>query len=704
MVAYRSRYLERYGPASRLALPMPSINAKMARRSRKLERRMRTWGPVSEASSMCGIAGYVATPEARADTIERMCLAISHRGPDGGGTYTSEMATLGMRRLAIIDLAGGQQPVHNEDQSVWLVFNGEIYNYVDLRDELTHRGHSFYTESDTETIAHAYEEYGLDCVSHLWGMFALALWDQRRQQLLLARDRLGKKPLLYAMTGRGLVFASEFQALMAHEAVSRDIDPTAIHHYLTYLYVPAPGTIYKGVGKLLPGHAAVWRADQPQEVRTWPYWTLNYEPKRRLSEGEAVEEFQALFRDAVRRRLLSDVPVGAFLSGGIDSSSVVATMADLSTEPVRTFSIGFGEQDFSELAYARLVAERFGTDHQEHVVEPRALEVLPKLVRHYGEPYGDSSAIPTYYVSSVASDQVKVVLNGDGGDELFAGYERHWAAVMAARYDGLPAWGRQSVVPWLRQWLPAPVGSRSLLARTRRFLNALDLPPADRYLRWVGAFSEEAKAELYTPDFAEQVRHASTSPALTANVLSDGAREYLDQFLLADTLLYLPNDLLVKVDIASMACSLEARSPFLDHRLVEFAASLPCSLKLRRGVSKFLLKRAMRGVLPDRILHRRKMGFGVPVGRWLRGELRPLLEETLFSPRALSRGYFRPEAVRQLVDRHVLGVRDETPWIWGLLMLELWHQIVREGEGPEISGDGACDAGVFRNAVGSGSG
>lgn len=622
---------------------------------------------------MCGISGFAGSLRARAErdargVLEAMNAALRHRGPDGDGFYLDDQVGLAMRRLAIIDVAGGSQPIFNEDATVCVILNGEIYNFQDLRAELQARGHTFATRSDTETIVHAYEEYGADCVQHLWGMFAFALWDRSRELLLIARDRLGKKPVVYYPTSDGLVFASEFQALFQHPAVPREVDPGAIDDYLTYLYVPSPRSAYRGVRKLPPGHRLLW---QRGSLRVEPYWQVRFAEKRATSDGQAVARFSELFRDAVRRRLIADVPLGAFLSGGMDSSSVVAEMAELSSGRVKTFSIGFGERDFDELFYARQVAERFGTEHHEMVVEPNALDVLPDLVRHYGEPYGDSSAIPTYYVAKLTRQHVTVALNGDGGDELLAGYERHWAARAAAHYDRIPGVLREHVIRPLVPLIPEPRRKRALLRRAKRFLMVGHLPPVDRYLRWVGAFGADMKPALYTDAFRAAVADNDASHWLRDVIGAERGLDPVDAVQRADTLLYLPEDLLAKVDIASMAASLEARSPFLDHRLVEYCASLPSHLKLRGRTSKWLLREAMRDRLPADILSRPKMGFGVPVGEWLRADLRTLLDDTILSDRAAARGWFRPEAVRALVDDHV-GGNDRTPFVWGLLMLEMW--------------------------------
>ncbi|MBV9542801.1 MAG: asparagine synthase (glutamine-hydrolyzing) [Chloroflexi bacterium] len=621
---------------------------------------------------MCGISGVAGSLAYDWAHLQRMNAALVHRGPDGEGSHWDDGVGLAMRRLAIIDVEGGDQPIYNEDGTVCVVYNGEIYNFLELRPELEARGHRFSTRSDTEVIVHAYEEFGPACVERLWGMFALALWDSRKQLLLLARDRLGKKPLAYYVnhTG-GIAFASELNALLQHPDVPREVDPRAIDDYLTYLYVPAPTTAYRDVKKLPPAHRLVW---QHGRVTVEPYWQVRFGEKVNLSDDEALEQFGSLFRDSVRRRLIADVPLGAFLSGGMDSSSVVAEMAELSAGPVKTFSIGFGERDFDELAYARQVAERFGTEHHELVVEPRALEVLPTLVEHYGEPYADSSAVPSYYVSQLTRKHVTVALNGDGGDELLAGYERHWAARIAARYDTVPRFVRHGLIRPLIPLLPEPRQRRAFLRRAKRFLAAAHLPVLARYLHWVGAYTPAQKAALYTPEYLEMLGDHDAGDWLRQALAPEPRLDPVDAVQRADTLLYLPQDCLTKIDIASMANSLEARSPLLDHRLVEFCASLPSSYKLRGRTSKWLLRRLMHDRLPPAILTRPKMGFGVPVGDWLHGQLRPLLDDTVLSDRALSRGYFRPDGVRALVDEHVSRRADRTPHVWALLMLELWFR------------------------------
>jgi asparagine synthase (glutamine-hydrolysing) len=633
---------------------------------------------------MCGISGVAGSLRTERAVLQGMNDAIAHRGPDGEGFFwpDSGQIGLGMRRLAIIDVAGGDQPIFNEDGSVCVVYNGEIYNYLELRQELQARGHRFTTQSDTEVVVHAYEEYGVECVDRLWGMFALALWDSTRQLLLLARDRLGKKPLVYYVDAcGGLAFASELQGLLAHPDVPREVDARAIDDYLTYLYVPAPTTAYRDIRKLPPGHRLVWQSGRLSVER---YWQPRFGAKLRISEEDAVAQFGDLFRDAVRRRLMAEVPLGAFLSGGMDSSSVVAEMAELSESPVKTFSIGFGERDYDELAFARQVAQRFSTEHHELVVEPHTLEVLPTLVRHYGEPYGDSSAIPTYYVARMTRQHVTVALNGDGGDELLAGYERHWAARIAARYDTVPRFVRHGLIRPLIPLVPEPRQRRAFLRRAKRFMAAAHMPVLDRYLHWVGAYSPAQKLSLYSDDFVGELAGNESGHWLTEALAPEPHLDPVDAVLRGDTLMYLPADLLAKVDIATMANSLEARSPLLDHRLVEFCAALPSDYKLRGRTSKWLLRQVMRDRLPPEILTRSKMGFGVPVGEWLRGELRPLLEDTLLSSRSLARGYFRPQALRALVEDHTTRRADRTSHIWALLMLELWFRELIDSPKPAL--------------------
>ena len=620
---------------------------------------------------MCGIVGIVRNDGKPVDEqlLARMNDAIRHRGPDEDGYYINGSTGLAMRRLAIIDLKSGQQPIHNQDRSSWIVFNGEIYNYLELREKLEKLGHTFYTNSDTEAIVHAYDQFGADCPKHLRGMFAFAIWNERSQELFLARDRVGKKPLLYAEVNGQLIFASEFSALLLHPDVSRDIQPEALDYYLSFMCIPAPLTVYRAIRKLEPGHWLRWRNGNIEQQR---YWQPDFTKKLDISEEEAGERTIEILREAVRVRLMSEVPLGAFLSGGIDSSAVVALMSQESSERVKTFSIGFEEQDFSEIHHARRVAEHVGAEHHEFIVRPDAIEVLPLLVEHYGEPYADSSAVPTYYVAKETRKHVTVALNGDGGDESFAGYERYIAMRFTERYRRVPSFLRESLIKETVNLIPSSQTRRNRLRSAQRMLSAVSLPRVDRYTRWVSVFNEETKQPLYSDFFRQQTQDADATGLLAEWFKRANGIGVLDAMLLTDQMTYLPNDLLVKVDIATMAVSLEARSPFLDHHVIEFAASLPQNLKLRRLTSKYLLKKVLRKLLPSENLNRRKMGFGVPVGHWFRGKMQPFLREVLLSEKAVRRDLFKTDAVRQLIELHTRGERDYSQQLWTLLMLELW--------------------------------
>lgn len=623
---------------------------------------------------MCGIVGIVKNSEGRIDPdlIERMNRAIVHRGPDDEGFYLNRNVGLGMRRLSIIDVATGKQPIHSEDKTKWIVFNGEIYNYQDLRADLEQRGDKFYTNSDTEVVVHLFDRYGPACLQHLRGMFAFAIWDERYDELFIARDRVGKKPLLYSHSPNGdLIFGSEFMALLEHPSISREVDEVAIDAYLSYMCVPAPLTAFKQIRKLEPGHWLKWKNGR---IETQRYWLPDFSKKIKISETEAIEEATRLLREATRLRMISEVPLGAFLSGGVDSSTVVALMAEESSKPVKTFSIGFEEQDFSELKYARLVAEHVGAEHHEFIVRPDALEVLPMLVEHYGEPYADSSAIPTYYVAKETRKHVTVALNGDGGDESFAGYERYAAMLAAEAYRRLPELVRRSVVEWPVSMIPSSEIDRSYIRSAKRFLQAAHLEKHDRYSRWVSVFHGEEKQRLLTKEFSSRVISANAAGFLECWFDRANGSGLLDAALLVDQMTYLPNDLLVKVDIASMANSLEARSPFLDHNVIEFAASLPEKLKLRRLKPKSLLKKLAANLVPREVVYRRKMGFGVPIGDWFRGGMKEFIREALLSRKALDRGIIEPVMLRKYVDEHTTGQHDHAFQIWTLLMLELWFQ------------------------------
>lgn len=623
---------------------------------------------------MCGIVGFVNSGlrEANREILERMNKCIIHRGPDEDGFYLSENVALAMRRLAIIDLSGGQQPIYNRDKTKAIVFNGEIYNFQELRADLEKRGHTFYTHGDTEVIIHLYDEYGKDCVKYLRGMFAFAIWDTVEKSLFIARDRVGKKPLLYSHQPNGnLIFGSEFRALLAHTEISREIDFEAIHHYLSYLCVPAPLTAYKQIRKLEPAHWLLWKNG---EIKTERYWSPDFHKKIKISEPEAEEETLRILREATKMRMISEVPLGAFLSGGVDSSVVVALMAEASEKPVKTFSIGFEEEDFSELKYARKVAEHVGAEHHEFIVKPNAVEILPTLVEHYGEPYADSSAIPTYYVARETRRHVTVALNGDGGDESFAGYERYLAMRLSEKYHKIPAFIRKGLIENAVKLLPTSELKRSRARDLKRFLKAASLPKVERYFRWVGAIDRESKASLYTKDFQERIKHSDSADFIRRWFDKANGSGIVDATMLTDQMTYLPNDLLVKVDIASMANSLEARSPLLDHKVIEFAAGLPENIKLKGAENKSLLKKVGSRLVPPEVLYRKKMGFGVPVGHWFRAELKDYLKENLLSEKFAKRGIVKSEVVTKLVNEHISSEKDHIWQLWTLLMLELWFQ------------------------------
>jgi asparagine synthase (glutamine-hydrolysing) len=603
---------------------------------------------------------------------------LHHRGPDDEGYYRSEFrlrpscealpgVALGFRRLAIIDLAGGNQPMSNEDGSIWVVFNGEIYNSPTLRRRLEGAGHDFRTQCDTETIVHLYEDEGLDCFRHLNGMFAVAIWDSRLRRLVLARDRLGKKPLYYRHESDRLLFGSELKSILAVPNVPRDLDPTAIDAYLTYQYIPHPRTIFQGIAKLPPGHHAVVGEGK---LRVQSYWQPDLSAEVDIPRDEACERVRELLDAAVQMRMRSDVPLGAFLSGGVDSSLIVALMQRHARQPIKTFSIGFPIGEYDETRYAREVAEHLGTDHHEFEVTPDAVEILPKLVWHYDEPFADSSAIPTWYVSRMTREHVTVSLSGDGGDELFVGYPRYRAVWLAHLLDN---------AGMARDFLAAPIwqrlpGSRqkSFLRRFKRFGEFLALSPQRRYLQWVAIFHEQRRAEMYEDGFLESLPDEDPFSFIATSWSRAGSRDPVSAAAIADLTSYLPCDILSKVDIASMAHSLECRQPFLDHRLVEYAVSLPRQLHFRRGRGKQLLRDAFGDLLPAEIWTRPKMGFGVPLDHWFRDELRPMANDVLLDSTARQRGLFRSEVVERLLREHENQQFDHAYRLWALLVLELW--------------------------------
>ena len=616
---------------------------------------------------MCGIAGILRVDgaPAGADLLRAMTGAIAHRGPDGDGFFCEGPVGLGHRRLAIIDLATGDQPMAAGDGSVVVIFNGEIYNFRELRRELEIRGVTFRTTSDTEVILQAYQAWGVDCLPRLRGMFAFALWDKRRRRLFLARDRVGIKPLVYAWDGRRLLFGSEIKALLEDRRLPREIDWEALRDFLTLHYIPGPQTIFRAVRKLPPASYLLLDLDRA-EPEIHRYWDLRFAPDPRPSEAEWLEGLRWHLTDAVRSHLVSDVPIGAFLSGGVDSSTVVALMAQATEGRVRTFSIGFDDADFDELRHAREVARRYDTQHFEYVVKPNALDTLPRLAWQFDEPFADSSALPTYYVSKITREHVTVALSGDGGDENFVGYTRYArAAQLHERLDTFPAALARPLLRLAARLLPAG-------ARGQGYLDMLGSGPVDRYFKLMAYQRSETLRTLLSPGAREHVEPAVT-PALFRRLAAEGrAPDYASTLQYVDMHCYLPEDILTKVDRTSMAVSLETRVPLLDHVLMEYVATMPTALKFSRGAGKVILKRAMAGDLPAGILERRKMGFGLPIASWFRGELSDYVRDVLDGRRTRQRGLVDPRAVSALLDEHQGGGRDRSSQIWALLALEEW--------------------------------
>lgn len=624
---------------------------------------------------MCGICGVFNYDGRRPelDIVRAMCDTILHRGPDDEGIHVDSHVGLGQRRLTIIDLAASAcPPLCNEDRTVWLVFNGEIYNFQQLRQQLIELGHRFATNSDTEVIIHLYEEEGVECLQKLRGMFAFALWDQRHKMLFCARDRIGKKPFCYAKTPWGLVFGSEIKAITAHPGISRLPDFFAIEQYLTHSYVPAPHTAFAGINRLPPGHYLT--CDREGNFTVECYWAPRVMPKTTATPAEIRQQLIERLSEAVKLRMIADVPLGAFLSGGIDSATIVALMARHSDRPVKTFSIGFDHEKFNELPYARLIAQKYGTEHHELVVKPDAVEVLPLLVKHYNEPFADSSAIPSYYVSQMTRKSVTVALSGDGGDESFAGYQ-HYADLLAwSRLDAIPASIRKLMTK-LGQSAVRPFSHNNFAARIERglaMLSARDIK-ARRDLS-ITTFKASEKNTLYSQQFNNLIAAAKTRTDRIAEYPITLEDSELDWLMRHDQSFYLPDCLMVKTDIASMANGLEVRSPFLDHEFIEFAATLPAELKRDPSGGKIILKSAVADLLPPEILNKPKTGFGIPLASWLRVELAPMLREALLSDRSTKRGLFKPEAVSRLVNEHIDGHRDWSNRLYALLFLELWFR------------------------------
>lgn len=622
---------------------------------------------------MCGIIGFVNLQfqPANERIARAMNDAITHRGPDDEGFYFKNQTALGMRRLSIIDLAGGHQPISNEDGSVWVVFNGEIYNYRELREGLLARGHHLKTNSDTETIVHLYEDYGDDLVQHLNGMFGFALWDERRRRLLIARDRMGEKPLYFTQTNEAFVFASELKALVEHPSVERRVNLLALRKYLQYEFVPSPHTMLASVHKLLPAHRLIFEQNR---WRTEPYWRMSYDGERlRLSEDEAAEEVHRRLREAVRMRLVSDVPLGVLLSGGLDSSTMAEMACEAAGGRVKTFSIAFEEKSFDESSYARKVAEQLGTEHYEQrFTERDMLDIVPEIPRLLDEPLGDGSLIPTFLLSRFTRQHVTVALGGDGGDELFAGYPTYGAHRMAKLYQLIPQFIRSGLIEPAVARLPVSTENLSLDFKAKRFVRGASHGAGTRHTIWMGSYDAAQQRELLRPEIIAACPDEEVFDEVLPLDRLNGNGNLIEEMMALDARLYLAECVLFKVDRASMAASLETRAPFLDHTFIEFVLKLPVEMKLKGLTGKYILKKAMRGRLPDDVIDRPKKGFGMPVAKWVKGELRSLVRDT-FSPERLNRrGLFNANYVQRLLDEHERGLADHRKLIWTLLMFEMW--------------------------------
>ena len=623
---------------------------------------------------MCGIAGLVSISERRVELAElqAMCDAMVHRGPDSGGAYLAPGVALGMRRLSIIDLQTGDQPISNEDGTVWVVLNGEIYNFRELRRELTDRGHTFSTSGDTETIVHLYEEYGVDCVHKLRGMYAFAVWDTRTKQLLLARDRVGIKPLYYTIANGRLIFASELKAILAIDEIERTLDWRAVDHLFTFLVTPAAQSVVTGIRKLEPAHVLVASADKP--VQTRRYWDLPFECDRSRPEAYFVERLRELLEESIALHLASDVPLGAFLSGGIDSSTVAAIASRQTAAPLKTFSIGFNDADYDESAYARAVAKHLGTEHHELILEPDALDIVDDLAWFLDEPFGDASAIPTYMVSKLAAEHVTVVLSGDGGDELFGGYDKY---VVEAREREVHVPGAiRRVMAFASRMMPDGMRGRNLL-------HHFSLTGPARYLDAVTLFRRDALKRLFREEVFSTFSGFDAQADVTHH-LGNAQEHWLSSLQYFDVKSYLPLDILTKVDRMSMGHSIEARVPLLDHVLMEFAATIPPELKLRGNTTKYVLKQAMRGLLPDAIIDRRKRGFAVPLGRWFRGQLSTFARDLLLSDTTARRGFFNRRYIEHLLQQLDRG-RPLDLQLWTLISFEIWCRTFLDRSSPRPS-------------------
>ncbi|MBN1155401.1 asparagine synthase (glutamine-hydrolyzing) [candidate division KSB1 bacterium] len=627
---------------------------------------------------MCGICGKINLDEGKpvdSELISKMCDAIRHRGPDDDGYFVQQNVGLGMRRLSIIDLNTGKQPIFNEDGTIVIVFNGEIYNFQELRKELIAKGHRFRTNSDTESIVHLYEEKGEECIHDLRGMFGFAIYDMRLKKLVLARDRFGIKPMYYSFNGKSFTFGSELKSLLQDDTLDREFDFTALNCYFSFMNTIAPDSIFKQVKKLQPGHYLVFKDGNYDIYPYWQFYLRASDVKR--SESDIEHELVERLREAVKIRLISDVPLGAFLSGGIDSSSIVALMSEVSDRPVKTFSIGFKDKDYNELEFARIVAQRYATDHHEYVVEPDATRLIDDLVWYLDEPFADPSAIPTYFVSKIARENVTVVLTGDGGDEMFGGYPHYHAEALLANLGKIPPFMRNNVLKPLAQHFPTlPIAKMNY--QKQRFLRNLErigVSPQSRFFSRHQVFTPDEKNRLYADSFLDRLNGSfDIESGVMHHFNMDSSLSSLDQLLYLDTHIYLPNDMLMKVDRMSMANSLEARVPFLDHVFAEFVSTIPAHLKVRGRETKYILKKAMSRYLSDDILYRKKKGFDMPLDVWFRNGLDEMAAEILLDQQCIRRNLLKKQAIEQIIATHKSKEKDLSFQIWTLIVFEKWCQ------------------------------
>lgn len=628
---------------------------------------------------MCGICGILYWDEKRKPEIsrlKRMCDTLVHRGPDDEGQIVLGSVGLGMRRLSIIDLCTGHQPLSNEDGTVWIVFNGEIYNYREMRADLEKMGHQFRTASDTESIVHGYETWGQGVCEKLNGMFGFAIWDRRGKKLLLARDRLGIKPLYYYQDKEKLVFGSEIKAILQYPGISKSVDPTALNNYLTFEYIPSPRSIFKEIRKLEPGK---WLVSHDGRIYTKSYWKLQPN-ENRWKAGEAQDYLTDLLRDSVRLRLVSDVPLGAFLSGGIDSSIVVSQMAGLMNQPVKTFSIGFKEASYDELYYARAVARKYNTEHHEFTIEAKALDLTEKLIKHLDEPFGDFSIFPTYLVSRMARDFVTVALSGDGGDELFSGYDAYRAHQFDRQfYKWLPRIIKNDIFGALSRKLPPSEKKKGLINSFKRFIQGTELPRSLYHARWMIFLHELERRKLFSWDVLKEIDGDDPYDFIHQHSREVEGVGDVTRTGYIDIKTYLVDDILVKVDRMSMATSLETRVPYLDHRIVEFVFTLPPGLKMKGFDTKVLLKKTFWDHLPLEVQHRDKQGFSIPIKNWIRNDLRSMLLDLLDGDRILRQGFFNPAFVSKLVEEHLKGVENHSHKLWALMVFEQWYDLYGKG-------------------------